>query len=316
MPPPAPRARRKHPVRRTIGVLALILAAYLVFLLATPAWAWGRIGKVENSTGSDDNSRGTTFLVVGSDARDKMTAAEREELGTGHTGGQRTDSIMLLHVPRSGEPTLVSIPRDSYVTIPGHGSNKINAAYSLGGAKLLTQTVEEATGMHIDGYMEIGFVGFVDVVNAVGGVTMCLAKPMKDKDAHVDLKAGCQELNGKQALGFVRARHSQTRGDLDRVENQRKLMAAVMKEAISPVTLLPWRYWSLVQAGSGALTVGDDTSLADVIRFARAMRSVSSGKGTTTTVPIADPDYATSAGSAVLWDEDKAADFFADLRSA
>lgn len=316
VPPPAPRGRRKHPVRRTFGVLALLLAAYLVFLIATPAWAWGRIGKAANDTSSADNSRGTTFLVVGSDARDTMTAAEREELGTGHSGGQRTDSIMLLHVPSSGDPTLVSIPRDSYVSIPGHGSNKINAAFSFGGAKLLTQTVEDATGMHIDGYLEIGFVGFVDVVNAVGGVDMCLAKAMKDKDAHVDLKAGCQELDGKQALGFVRARHSQTRGDLDRVENQRKLMAAVMKKALSPATLLPWRYWSLVQAGSNALTVGDDTSLVDVIRFTRAMRSVSSGHGTTTTVPIADAAFATSAGSAVLWDKDKAAAFFADLRRA
>jgi LCP family protein required for cell wall assembly len=287
-----------------------------VFLIVTPAWAWGRIGKVENSTGSADHSRGTTFLVVGSDARSTMTAAERKEFGTGNAGGQRTDSIMLLHLPRSGDPTLVSIPRDSYVTIPGHGSNKINAAYSFGGAKLLTATVENATGLHIDGYLEIGFVGFVDVVNAVGGVHMCLAKAMKDKDAHVDLKAGCQELDGKQALGFVRARHSQTHGDLDRVEHQRQLLAAVMKEALSPATLLPWRYWSLVQAGSHALTVGDDTSLADVLRFTRGMRAVSSGHGTTTTVPIADANFTTSSGSTVLWDKDKAAAFFAALSKA
>jgi LCP family protein required for cell wall assembly len=297
-------------------VVALLVAAYLVFLVATPAWAWGRIAKVATDTGSADNSRGTTFLVVGSDARSTMTPAERKELGTGHTGGQRTDSIMLLHIPGSGDPTLVSIPRDSYVTIPGHGSNKINAAFSFGGAKLLTQTVENATGLHVDGYLEIGFVGFVDVVDAVGGVHMCLDKAMNDKDAHVDLKAGCQELNGKQALGFVRARHSQARGDLDRVEHQRQLVAAVMKKALGPSTLLPWRYWSLVQAGSHSLTVGDNTSLVDVLRFTRAMRSVSSGHGTTTTVPVADANFSTSAGSTVLWDKAKAAAFFAALNKA
>jgi anionic cell wall polymer biosynthesis LytR-Cps2A-Psr (LCP) family protein len=139
---------------------------------------------------------------------------------------------------------------------------------------------------------------------------------MKDKDAHVNLKAGCQDLNGKQALGFVRARHSQTRGDLDRIEHQRQLLAAVMKKALGPATLLPWRYWNLVHAGARSLTVGDKTSLFDVVRFSRAMRAVSSGKGTTTTVPVADADFATSAGSAVLWDKEKAAAFFDDLRKA
>jgi LCP family protein required for cell wall assembly len=310
----APRGRRRHPVRRVVVVIALLLAAYLVFLIATPVSAWRQISTVPAETSAADNSQGTTFLVVGSDARSDMTAAERKELGTGSAAGQRTDSIMLLHVPTSGEPTLVSIPRDSYVPIPGHGSNKINAAFAFGGPELLTRTVEDATGVHIDAYLEIGFVGFVDVVNAVGGVHMCLDKAMKDSFAHVNLKAGCQDLDGKQALGFVRARHSQARGDLDRVQHQRELMAAVIKKAMGPATLLPWRYWNLVHAGARSLTVGDDTSAAELATFARAMRRVSSGKGTTTTVPIATATYATSDGSAVLWDKDKAAAFFEGLR--
>jgi len=137
---------------------------------------------------------------------------------------------------------------------------------------------------------------------------------MKDKDAHVDLKAGCQLLDGTQALGFVRARHSQAKGDLDRVDHQRQLLAAITKKAISPVTLLPWRYYGLLGAGAKSVSIGKDTSLREMIGFARGMRAVSSGKGVTTTVPIANANYSTSAGSAVLWDHNAALAFFSKLK--
>src|SRR5699024_3038636 len=132
------------------------------------------------------------------------------KLGTGGSKitGQRTDSIMLLHLPESGKPTLVSIPRDSWVTVPGHGQNKINASFSIGGPKLLISTIEQSTGLRVDNYMEIGFGGFAGVVNAVGGVKMCLKQPVKDSYAHIDLPAGCQVLDGKNALGYVRSRHA------------------------------------------------------------------------------------------------------------
>ena len=128
---------------------------------------------------------------------------------------------MIVYIPPAGKPALISIPRDSYLAIPNHGKNKVNAAYALGGPKLLEQTVEQNTGLRIDGYLEIGFGGFVNVVDAVGGVEMCLPTAIKDRDSHIDLPKGCQTLNGVKALGYVRMRKADPRGDLGRVERQR-----------------------------------------------------------------------------------------------
>jgi LCP family protein required for cell wall assembly len=143
-------------------------------------------------------SAGTNWLIAGSDSRSGLTRTEEDQLALGHDiSGGRTDTIMLLHLPANGtRPTLVSIPRDSYVPIPGHGENKINAAYSLGGPKLLIQTVRNVTGLRIDHYMGIGFGDLVDVVNDVGGVTLCLPGPMKDPKAGLNPNKGCQTLDG------------------------------------------------------------------------------------------------------------------------
>ena len=120
---------------------------------------------------------GTTWLLVGSDSRQGLTPEQQAELTTGgDLGTGRTDTILLVHVPGFGSSTpttMVSIPRDSYVPIPGNGEDKINAAFAFGGAPLLAQTVEQATGLRLDHYAEIGFDGFAVMVDAVGGVTMC-----------------------------------------------------------------------------------------------------------------------------------------------
>ena len=131
---------------------------------------------------------------------------------------------------------MVSIPRDSYVEIPDHGQDKINAAFAIGGASLLAQTVEQATGMRLDHYAEIGFDGFDQMVDAVGGVTMCLPEPISDPLAGIELPAGCQELDGRNALGYVRSRAT-PRADLDRMINQRQSMSALIHRAPSPLVL-------------------------------------------------------------------------------
>src|SRR5699024_10809470 len=114
-------------------------------------------------------------LLVGSDSRQGLSEEDQAELGTGgDVGIGRTDTIMLLHIPRSGSAQLVSIPRDSYVNVPGFGSDKINAAFTYGGPQLLAQTVEEATGVGIDHYAEIGMGGLANVVDSVGGVEICV----------------------------------------------------------------------------------------------------------------------------------------------
>lgn len=140
-----------------------------------------------------------------------MTPAERAKLHTGNAAGQRTDSLMLLHVPESGPTALISLPRDSYVPIPGHGRNKINAAFAFGGPKLLIQTVEGVTGLRVDNYVEIGFGGFASIVDSVGGIKMCLPKAMKDKDAHINLPHGFASSSTARTRSATSAPASPTR---------------------------------------------------------------------------------------------------------
>ena len=148
---------------------------------------------------------------------------------------------MLLHMG-TGKPVLISIPRDSYVPIPGHGSNKINAALAFGGPTLLVQTVEQVTGLRIDHYMGIGFGGLADVVNTVGGVQMCVktavpADPTGDS-GFKGLAAGCHNLSGTQAIAFVRDRHSFATSDLQRIQDQRAFLSALLSKATSPSVYL------------------------------------------------------------------------------
>jgi anionic cell wall polymer biosynthesis LytR-Cps2A-Psr (LCP) family protein len=153
-------------------MVALLL--WVVFLVAVPVWAWTKITKVDAEPDGDrpGSQPGSTYLLVGSDSREGLTAAQRRRLGTGQAEGRRTDTIMLLHTGR-GPNLLLSIPRDSIVDIPGNGRTKVNAAYALGGPELLVETLESETGIRIDNYVEIGFGGFVNVVDAVGGVEIC-----------------------------------------------------------------------------------------------------------------------------------------------
>ncbi len=308
-----PKKRRKW-IGRVLGLVVLL---FVLILVCVPLYAWSKITKVDAMPSGDRplDTPGTTYLLVGSDSREGLSDAEKKRLGTGSTGGSRTDTIMLLHVPESGPPALISLPRDSYVPIPDHQKNKINAAYAFGGPKLLTKTIENASGLRIDAYVEIGFGGFVSVIDSVGGIEMCLPKAMKDHDAHINLPAGCQQLDGPKALGYVRARHSDPKGDLGRVERQREMVGAVAKKAVSPGTVLnPWRYYKVATSGAGALSVDKGTGPLDLFRFARAMQSVAGGKGVTLTVPVSDTNYSTSNGSAVKWDTDKAKALFAELK--
>ena len=315
-PPGGKPPRRRHPVRNTFRVLALLLLVFVVGLVGIPAYAWSQVQRVDEAPGGDrpGNQPGTTFLLVGSDSREGLSKAERKRLGTGSTGGQRTDTIMILYIPLGGKPALISIPRDSYLPIPKHGKNKINAAYGFGGPKTLVQTVEQNTGLRIDAYLEIGLGGFVNVIDAVSGIKMCLPKAIKDKDSHLNLPKGCQTLDGANALGYVRMRHADPLGDLGRVQRQRAMLAAVAKKGVSAGTILnPVRYWRLSTATAGALKLGEDTSLLNMVSLALAMRKVSGSDGLTLTVPVSNPGASTPVGSAVLWDNDEAKKMFGDI---
>lgn len=264
--------------------------------------------------GRPDAGAGTNWLLVGSDSREDLTPEQQAELSTGGDLGRgRTDTILLVHIPAalSGETaTMVSIPRDSYVEIPGYGSDKINAAFAEGGPAVLAQTVEQATGVRLDHYAEIGFAGFGAVVDALGGVGICPPEPISDPLAGIDLPAGCQTVGGRDALGYVRSRAT-PRADLDRMLHQREFMASMLHRASSPATWLnPWRWYSVPHAAISALTVDEDTHVWDLARLGWALH----GSTTTVTVPIGE-FTGNESGSVVVWDSTAAPALFDALRA-
>jgi LCP family protein required for cell wall assembly len=294
--------------------LTLVIAVLLVCagILGGALWlesAMHRQSVLTDYPGRPASGQGTTWLLVGSDSRQGLTVEQQEALATGgDTGNGRTDTILLVHLPAfgSGTPTtMVSIPRDSYVPIPGYGRDKINSAFAMGGAPLLAQTVEQATGLRIHHYAEIGFSGFAVLVDAVGGVTVCPDEPIDDPLAGIALRAGCQKLGGGDALGYVRSRAT-PRADLDRMVDQRQFMSALLHRATSPVTWLnPWRWYSVPRAAADALTVDHDDHVWDLARLAWALH----GSSVTLTVPIGEFTNS-DAGSVVVWDHEKAAALF------
>ncbi|HEY1842434.1 MAG TPA: LCP family protein [Mycobacterium sp.] len=259
--------------------------------------------------GRPASGHGSTWLLVGSDSRQDLTSEQQQALATGgDTGNGRTDTVLVVHVPAFGSgtaTTMVSIPRDSYVPIPGYGRDKVNAAFAMGGAPLLAQTLEQATGLRIDHYAEIGFGGFAALVDGLGGVAVCPAAPIHDPLAGINLPAGCQTLHGRDALGYVRSRAT-PRADLDRMVDQRRFMTALLHRAVSPaVWLNPWRWYAVPHAAIGALTVDHGDHVWDLARLGWALH----GSTTALTVPIGEFTSGDS-GSVVVWDHEKAGTLF------
>jgi LCP family protein required for cell wall assembly len=326
-PPPSTRpptqtatpggGRRKRHKWWLRGVL-IVVVAWLIYLIVVPIWAWQHISKVDAEPDGDrpGDTPGTTYLLVGSDSREGLSKEQRGELHTGQAAGQRTDTVILLHVPAGDGPRLLlSIPRDSYVDIPGHGKNKINAAYSIGGPKLLVETVEDATGIRIDDYIEVGFTGFVDIVDAVGGITVCPKTAIDDpKAGNLKMRPGCQDVDGQTALDYSRSR-AFSLGDITRAEHQREVITQVGKKAASWQTVvLPWRYWKVNHAAAESLRVGDNVGPIDLTRFAWAMAHTGGSDSNRCVVPYTSLGAQTSVGSVVTWDKKAAEQLFESIR--
>ncbi|OBJ83061.1 LCP family protein [Mycobacterium sp. 1245852.3] len=319
--PQAPRTSPKRRKRRWLRtVLSILLVGALLLgagVVAGAIWFDTKLHREEVLADYPDRpaaGRGTNWLVVGSDSRQGLTAEQQQDLATGgDIGNGRTDTILLVHVPSIGsaaQTSMVSIPRDSYVPIPGHGKDKINAAFAMGGAPLLVRTVEQATGLRLDHYAEIGFGGFAGLVDALGGVTVCPTTSLNDPLAGIDLPAGCHTLDGRNALGYVRSRDT-PRADLDRMVNQRQFVAALLHRAASPaVWLNPWRWYSVPRAAADALTVDRGDHAWDLARLGWALH----GSTTTMTVPIGQFTSG-DAGSVVVWNHDAAKRLFQALAS-
>ena len=301
--------RRGRRIGLIAGSVVLVLA---VALAGSYFYLNSKLNRSVALPAFSGQSAGQNWLIAGSDSRQGLSQQQIVSLHVGDDfGTENSDSLLLLHIG-SGRPVLLSIPRDSYVPIPGHGDNKINAALAFGGPSLLIQTVEQVTGLRINHYMGIGFGGLVSVVNQVGGVTMCLPKALHDYDSGANIPAGCHNLDGAQALAFVRDRHSFADEDLQRIADQRAFLKALLDKATSPgVYLNPFVALPFGSAAASSLSVDQGTQLYDLIEVARALRNPQTG-----TVPVADANYVTSnAGDALLWNSSEALQLFNALKN-
>ncbi|MDO5061435.1 MAG: LCP family protein [Actinomycetaceae bacterium] len=254
------------------------------------------------------NTAGTTYLIAGSDSRDNADFKDDTE-------GRRSDTIMLLHKAENGQVSLISIPRDSFVNIPGQGEGKINSAYALGGPPLLVRTVEDLTGLTVDHYVEVGMDGVTKAVDAVDGVKLCLDYDVADEFSQLFWKAGCHHVDGKTALAFARMRYADPEGDIGRAKRQREVISAVSQKLFSKETYTsPARIKKIVIAGASSLTTDPNTKSWELgylaLYFKEAYQS-----GLTGAPPIASLDYQTFAGSSVLLDPEKIDEFFRKVAS-
>lgn len=293
-------ARRLRRPRFWIRTVLVLLLLWVVFIVAVPFVTWQSAEQVAYAPDGErpGEQDGTTYLLVGSDSRADLSAEERRDLSTGNPQSELTDTMMLLHTG-GGPSVLLSIPRDTQVDRPFF-SGKINGAYARGGAPLLTRVIEAETGVRIDEYVQIGLGGVADVVDAVGGIEVCPVERLVDPLAGLDVRKGCQEVDGRTALAYSRSRKQSALGDLERVRRQREVIAGIGDEVLSPWSVInPVRWWRLNDAVPSFFAFGDDTSAIDASRWALAMTRTGSGDNLTCTMPVTDT-------SASTWDRDRA----------
>jgi len=323
-------------LRWVVGSLALLLAVTAVGLAVAYRYYGGLVETVPGLTDLDEGPaaaaerRGENFLLVGSDTSDSLTDAELAEIGLSREerDGIRTDTIILVHVPRDGtSATFVSFPRDSYVSIPGQPDNKLNSAYEAGeterpggGPAKLVETVELLTELDLHHYVEVDLLGLYDVTNALGGVEVCLSQAAREPKSGIDLSAGRHVLDGREALAFVRQREGLPGGDLGRIRRQQHFVGSVVREALSTGVLLdPMTLDRLLRAVGGSLRTDPGTSTGDLLDAARSLRGVVAGQVQFQTVPVADGNARRDVpgnddASVVLLDEAALPGFFAPLR--
>ncbi|MET8558143.1 LCP family protein [Streptomyces sp. NPDC004959] len=291
-----------------------------VALLVLTAVVWGFYRKLDRNITEDtsaadelrkyDRERPSSgakgaqnILLIGSDSR----AGKNKEYGR-DGGTQRSDTTILLHVSRDRKhATAVSLPRDLMVTVPAcRGTDgkrqderlaQFNSAFESGGTACTVRTVEKMTNVRVDHYVVVDFEGFKKMVDAVGGVTVCVERPIDDKDAHLKLAAGNQMLDGEEALGYVRVRKTLGDGsDTDRINRQQKFLAAlVSKMSGGDVLYNPAKLYPVLDAATSALTTDPGlASLRDLYGMVRDVRSVPTKDVRFLTVPreayAADPN--------------------------
>ena len=271
---------------------------------------------------------GMNVLVVGTDGRDRITPEERRAYRLGGAPCHCTDTLMLVHISEDRErASVVSLPRDSYAELPEHVDAttgrrhhahpvKLNAAYAEGGPGLTVRTVEGMTGVKIDHYLEVDFTSFMKTVDAVGGVRICTPRPMKDPYTGLDLAAGSHDLNGGQALQYVRSRHVDGAADIARMQRQQRFLAALIHRTTSSGVLLnPVRFREVATTMLNSVRADQGFGTEQLLSLAKAMRGFTPASSEFVSVPIGDMSFPVKGiGSTVKWDAPKAQRLFEALR--
>ena len=296
----------------------------------------GQISRISVFSGLDNRpekvNSALNYLVVGSDNREGLTKEQIRALRVGGVdvaAGGRSDTMLMVHISKNRDSAyIVSLPRDTLVTIPAHTSTngskqiparpgKLNAAYAYGGAPLLIATIEGMTNLKIDHYIEVSFAGFVGVVDALGGIQVCSKVDINDPKSHLVMSAGSHVLGGIEALKYVRTRDFDGRGDIGRMERQQQFVSAIMRKATSSGTLLnPIKLANFYKATISTVKMDEGVTKNDLLTLGKQMRNLSSGNVRTLTVPLSDPNGRyPGLGSVVIWDSVLAPDLWNRIKN-
>lgn len=327
-PESPPRRARPHRLRRLlvasgVAVLLVVGAGVLAYGFSVDRYQ-SNLSRVHGAVDGNDDDRPTkaagvkaqNWLVVGSDSlASRPTSGRDAQKPLWRPGMQRTDTMMLVHLAGDGTTVLVtSIPRDSWVSIPGHGMAKINAAFSFGGPRLLVRTVEQLTGVRIDHYAAVDFAGFEAMTDAVGGVDVTIPRTVHDSASDKTWTKGRHHLDGTQALLYVRQRHGLPGGDLGRIRRQQNFLRALLTKAHSTGVLAnPLRLDAFLTATTKAVTVDDTLDNGDLRSLAFRYRGLGAGDIAFLTAPVRGAGV--RDGQDVLFlDRQKAAELFRAVR--
>ena len=258
----------------------------------------------EDIAGLADAGRPLHVLITGSDSREGLSAEERIELTTGGAAGERADTILLLTIDGT-RVGLLSFPRDLSVTRCDGSVGRINGALAIGGPSCLVETVRTLSGIPVHHHVTVTFGGFREVVDAVGGVGLCLEKELRDRSAGIDLPAGCQVLDGREALGYVRVRKPDN--DLARIGRQQAFLRALAGELLRPSLIVqPWRLVPAVIGVARAVRVDGRMGPSGLVRIGVGLRTLGSGEVVRATVPA--DGFRGPSGAALLRVREQEAD--------
>lgn len=310
------RARRKRNRRRKIVIPLVVVGSLLLLTGVAGAYVAyrtlngniktdsveGKLSAERPDVGGNGKGKPMNLVIIGSDSR----AGANKSLGGGKDEGERSDTTLLLHLSSDRKRAVVmSIPRDVLVTVPpcvlrdGAKSEErdrqmFNSAYELGGAACTRNTLERMTGMRIDHHIIVDFSGFKGMVDAVGGVEICLPQEVQDKTGKISLAAGKRTVGGKEALDFVRLRHDEAIGgngsDLGRIKRQQAFIASLAKQITSSKVLLnPARVFNLADALTKSIRADEGLdSVKALVDLARSVQGIKTSDMTFVTVPVYD----------------------------